>query len=77
MGEDKLSSMELRETPSFQEGGEIMLSYALLFLVIAVIAGVLGFIGLAGVAAGIAKILFFVFLILFVLSFFNRRVPSA
>jgi uncharacterized membrane protein YtjA (UPF0391 family) len=42
-----------------------MLSYALVFLVIALIAAALGFGGLAGAATGIAKILFFVFLVLF------------
>jgi uncharacterized membrane protein YtjA (UPF0391 family) len=46
----------------------IMLSWALTFLVIALIAAVLGFGGLAGAAAGIAKILFFVFLVIFVVS---------
>ena len=45
-----------------------MLSYALVFLVIALIAAALGFGGLAGAATGIAKILFFVFLVLFLIS---------
>jgi uncharacterized membrane protein YtjA (UPF0391 family) len=48
--------------------GNIMLSYAITFLVIALIAALLGFGGIAGAAVGIAKILFFVFLVLFVLS---------
>jgi len=46
----------------------VMLSWTLVFLVIAVIAAVLGFGGIAASAAGIAKILFFIFLVLFVIS---------
>lgn len=46
----------------------VMLSWALVFLVIAIIAAVLGFGGIAASAAGIAKILFFIFLVLFVIS---------
>ncbi|MDX5329554.1 MAG: DUF1328 domain-containing protein [Caulobacteraceae bacterium] len=45
-----------------------MLSWALVFLVVALIAGLLGFTSIAGAAVGIAKILFFVFLVLFVVS---------
>jgi uncharacterized membrane protein YtjA (UPF0391 family) len=56
------------------EGGEnIMLSWALTFLVIALIAGLLGFAGIAGAAAGIAKILFVVFLVLFLVSLIAGR----
>jgi uncharacterized membrane protein YtjA (UPF0391 family) len=47
---------------------QIMLGWALAFLVIALIAAVFGFGGIAAGAAGIAKILFVVFLILFVVS---------
>ena len=51
-----------------------MLSYTILFIVIALIAGVLGFGVIAGTAAMIAKALFIVFLVLFVFSlFFGRR----
>jgi uncharacterized membrane protein YtjA (UPF0391 family) len=46
----------------------MMLSYAMLFFIIALIAGALGFFGLAGAAVSIAKILFFVFLVLFIVS---------
>lgn len=46
----------------------LMLYYALMFLVVAIIAGALGFGGIAGVSVGIAKILFFVFIILFLVS---------
>ena len=52
--------------------GGPMLSYALLFLIVALIAGALGFFAVAGVAATIAKVLFFVFLILFVVSLVTR-----
>lgn len=45
-----------------------MLSWALVFLVVALIAGILGFTSIAGTAIGIAQILFFVFLVLFVVS---------
>jgi uncharacterized membrane protein YtjA (UPF0391 family) len=45
-----------------------VLSWALIFFVVALIAAVLGFGGLAATSAGIAKILFFIFLVLFVIS---------
>jgi uncharacterized membrane protein YtjA (UPF0391 family) len=54
-----------------------MLSWALLFAIIALIAAVLGFGVVAGTAAWIAKVLFFVFLILFVVSLLSgRRTPA-
>ena len=45
-----------------------MLSWALVFFVIAIIAALLGFGGIAGTAAGIAKIICFIFLALWVIS---------
>lgn len=45
-----------------------MLTYALIFLLVAIAAGVLGFGVIAGTAASIAKILFVVFLVLFIIS---------
>lgn len=42
-----------------------MLSWALIFLLIALIAGLLGFGEIATAFAGIAKVLFFVFLVIF------------
>jgi uncharacterized membrane protein YtjA (UPF0391 family) len=45
-----------------------MLSWALLFFIVAIVAAILGFGGIAGAAAGIAKILFIIFLIFFVIS---------
>ena len=56
----------------------VMLSWALVFFIIAIIAGILGFTGIAGAAASIAQILFFLFLVLFVLLLvFGRRPPPA
>jgi len=51
-----------------------MLSWALIFLVIALLAAAFGFGALAGTAAWIAKILFFVFIVLFVLSLISGNV---
>lgn len=56
-----------------------MLTWALIFFIVAVIAAVFGFGGIAVAAAGIAKILFFVFLALFVIALlanaFRGRAP--
>ena len=54
---------------------DIMLSWALAFLIIAIIAGVLGFSGIAGTATQIAWILFIVGLILAVIFFISGRRP--
>jgi uncharacterized membrane protein YtjA (UPF0391 family) len=45
-----------------------MLSWILLFLVLALVAGIFGFTSLAGAALGIAQILFFVFLVLLLVT---------
>jgi uncharacterized membrane protein YtjA (UPF0391 family) len=45
-----------------------MLSWALIFFVVAILAAVFGFGGIASASAGIAQILFFIFLVLFVVS---------
>ena len=50
-----------------------MLSWAIVFFVIAIIAAVLGFGGIAGAASGIAQLLFIGFLILAVVLFFTGR----
>jgi uncharacterized membrane protein YtjA (UPF0391 family) len=51
-----------------------MLSYTVLFIVIALVAGILGFGIISGVAATIAKVCFLLFLVLFVASLiFGRR----
>jgi len=50
-----------------------MLTYAILFLVIAIVAGILGFWGIAGTSAMIAKVLFVIFLVLFLAAFIRGR----
>jgi len=50
-----------------------MLSWSVLFLVVALIAGVLGFGGIESSAAGIARILFFIFLVLFAVAFLSGQ----
>ena len=50
-----------------------MLSWTLLFAIIAIIAAVLGFGFVAGTAAWIAKVCFFVFLVLLVVSLVRGR----
>jgi uncharacterized membrane protein YtjA (UPF0391 family) len=51
-----------------------MLSWAVVFLVVAIIAGVLGFSGVAGAATNIAWILFVVGLIVAAIFFVRGRV---
>jgi uncharacterized membrane protein YtjA (UPF0391 family) len=53
---------------SRNKGGQDMLYWTVICLIIALIAGVLGFGGIAGAATGIAQILFFIFLVLLVIS---------
>lgn len=45
-----------------------LLSFAVLFLVVALVAGLLGFSGVAHASSGIARILFGVFIVLFILA---------
>lgn len=45
-----------------------MLTWAVIFLIIAIIASCFGFREVSGIATQIAKILFFIFLVLFVVS---------
>jgi uncharacterized membrane protein YtjA (UPF0391 family) len=54
-----------------------MLSWALMFAIIALIAAVLGFGVVAGTAALIARVCFFVFLVLFVISLLSGRRTAA
>jgi len=49
-----------------------LLSWTIIFLVIAIIAAVFGFGVIAGTAASIAKVLFVIFLILFVIGLFTH-----
>ncbi len=44
----------------------VMLGFAMAFLIIAIVAGVLGFGIVAGTAALIAKVLFFLFILMFI-----------
>lgn len=46
----------------------IMLSWALLFLILAIVAGIFGFGGVAAISAEIAQVLFVLFLVLFIVS---------
>jgi uncharacterized membrane protein YtjA (UPF0391 family) len=62
------------------KGGERMLRWALIFLIIALVAALFGFTGIAAAAAGIAKFLFFLFLVVCLIFFVigisaGRRVP--
>lgn len=54
-----------------------MLSWALLFFIIALVAAVFGFGGIAGAASGIAQLLFFGFLILAVIVLITGRGGNA
>jgi uncharacterized membrane protein YtjA (UPF0391 family) len=50
-----------------------MLTWTIIFLVVALIAGVFGFGGIASTATGIARVLFFIFLVLFAVSLLTGR----
>jgi uncharacterized membrane protein YtjA (UPF0391 family) len=50
-----------------------MLTYAVVFFLVAIAAGILGFGVIAGTAASIAKLLFVVFLVLFIVSLARGR----
>jgi uncharacterized membrane protein YtjA (UPF0391 family) len=54
-----------------------MLTWAVIFLVVAIIAALFGFREVAGVATQIAKILFFIFLVLFVVSLIMHYMPAS
>ncbi|MBI2742428.1 MAG: DUF1328 domain-containing protein [Chlamydiales bacterium] len=45
-----------------------MLSWALIFFIVAIVAAIFGFTGIAQGAISIARILFFLFLVLFLIS---------
>lgn len=65
--------LRARERTGPLRKGNIMLSWALTFFVIALIAGILGFGGIAGTAAGIAQVCFVIFLVLFLVSLIGGR----
>jgi len=46
----------------------MLLSWVLIFLVVALVAGFFGFGGVANESAWIAKVLFFIFLVLFIIA---------
>ena len=50
-----------------------MLTYAVIFFLVAILAGILGFGVIAGTAASIAKVLFVIFLVLFIVSLVRGR----
>lgn len=52
-----------------------MLTWAVIFLVIAIVASMFGFRGVSSVATQIAKVLFFIFLILFIISLILHYMP--
>lgn len=54
-----------------------LLSWAVIFLVVALIAAVFGFGGLAGTAVGAAQLLFWVAIVLAVLSFLFSLIRRA
>jgi uncharacterized membrane protein YtjA (UPF0391 family) len=56
-----------------------MLTWAVIFLVVAIVASLFGFREVSSVATQIAKVLFFIFLILFIISLIMHYVyvPSA
>jgi uncharacterized membrane protein YtjA (UPF0391 family) len=54
------------------EKENVMLGWALTFLIVALVAAVLGFGGIAGASASIAQMLFFVFILLFIVAMIAR-----
>lgn len=63
---------EFSERPWRKE--TFMLTWAVIFFIIAIIAAVFGFGGIAGAATSIAKIIFFIFLVLLVISLIAHAV---
>src|SRR5690348_4320228 len=61
--------LTLMATCDFLLGGELMLRWAIIFLIIAIVAAVFGFTGIAAGAAAIAKFLFGLFLLLCLIFF--------
>jgi uncharacterized membrane protein YtjA (UPF0391 family) len=61
----ELSFYPMRSSPESRFQEQIMLKWAVIFLVLGLVAGVLGFGGIAGASFAIAKFLFFLFLVIF------------
>jgi uncharacterized membrane protein YtjA (UPF0391 family) len=57
-----------RRVPTHHLRGNVMLGWAITFLIIALVAAVFGFGGIAGTAVEIAKLIFFVAIVLFAIS---------
>jgi uncharacterized membrane protein YtjA (UPF0391 family) len=57
-----------RLRPIRHQRGNIMLGWAVTFLIIALVAALFGFGGIAGTAVEIAKLIFFVAIVLFAIS---------
>jgi len=55
-----------------------MLSWAMIFLIIALIAAIFGFGGIVGGAIGLAKVIFFISIVLFMIAcLMGRKTPGA
>ncbi len=54
-----------------------MLTWAVIFLLIAIVAALFGFREVSGIATGIAKVLFFIFVILFIVSLIMHYLPAS
>ena len=67
----RVLNQELRR-PGADNEETLMLTWSILFLVIAIVAAIFGFWAVAGAAAFVAKILFVVFLVLFLISMLAR-----
>jgi uncharacterized membrane protein YtjA (UPF0391 family) len=64
--------------PTIPPGKEVkipMLTWALIFLVVAIVAAVVGLTGVAGIAANIAWVLFVLFIIIAIVFFVLGRRP--
>jgi uncharacterized membrane protein YtjA (UPF0391 family) len=59
------------------QGGSIMLHWAVTFLIVGLVAALLGVTGVAGTATHIAYVLFVVFIIVAIVSFVMGRRPPA
>jgi uncharacterized membrane protein YtjA (UPF0391 family) len=68
MTSGRRAASDVGKRPTPLKDANVMLSWALVFLVVALIAGVLGFTTIAGASIAVAKILFMIFLVLFVIS---------
>jgi uncharacterized membrane protein YtjA (UPF0391 family) len=61
--------------PGLSKTRNFMLSYAVVFLIVAIIAAFFGFYALAGTAALVGRIVFIIFLVLFIAGLLRTRTP--